>query len=862
MSASTPSQLVEIFFSYSHSDEALRDELERHLVPLKRDQTLSTWHDRNISAGEQWKGEIDQQLASADIVLLLVSSDFLASDFCHYEMRCALDRHHEGDAVVIPILLRPCLWKVELGDLQALPRDNKPVISAPNRDAAFLEVVEGILAAIKARASSKDKSDELRRIFQIPFRPNPFFTGREEILAKLRETLTAESRAALGQTAAISGLGGIGKTQTALHYAERHRYEYRAVFFARADNESELLASFAAIARSLDLPLANDQDLSLIRDAVVRWLELEDRWLLIFDNADEPGLIEPFLPNRYRGHVLLTSRAQNFDMLGIRHPVQLATFQPNEAVDFLLTRTGHEQTGSDEKEAAAELAEELGYLALALEQAGAYIAEMDVLFAEYLASYRQRGLELLDRGRSPVEEDRTVTATWSLNFEKVEAESTASAALLRACAFLGPQDIPEEILTEAASELGPTLEKALSHGDPLAVAEMLRPLRRFSLIDRDASTRTWSVHRLVQKVVRQSLDDQSRRRWAARIVNALGKIFPDEIEFSVWPLCERLLAHARVAEQWIEQHAVKTRLSGRLLNQTGCYLLDRAQYRDSFPLLKRALDIRVTATDEDHLEVAASFNDLAYLLIREGRFTEAESLVERALRIRERELGEQHSKVASCLSLLGVIFRGQGRHREAEPLFYRALRIQETQQAEADANTASCLNNLASIYSSQARYSESEPLLERALDIWEKLFDGKHPKMGPALNNLGSLYRDQRRYSEAEALYERALKIQLQALGDQHPDFACSLSNLAALHQRQNRFARAASLTGRSLKIFEKQLGDHPDTATALENHAQALASSGRRQQSVKVKNRAKAMRKRLAKREKRIAASLAQRSS
>lgn len=160
MRSTSQSRSLEVFFSYSHADEELRSELELHLAPVKRDQAVSTWHDRSIRAGERWKGEIDQRLATADIVLLLVSKYFLGSDFCRYEMTRALDRHRSGDAVVIPILLRPCHWQIDLGDLQALPKDNQPVTSWSDRDAAFLEIVLGIERVIADRVSAQRKNRE------------------------------------------------------------------------------------------------------------------------------------------------------------------------------------------------------------------------------------------------------------------------------------------------------------------------------------------------------------------------------------------------------------------------------------------------------------------------------------------------------------------------------------------------------------------------------------------------------------------------------------------------------------------------------------------------------------------------------
>jgi hypothetical protein len=146
-----PVEPVELFLSYSHKDEALRDELLNHLAVLKRQHVISTWHDREIGAGREWANEIDEHLDSADIILLLISSDFLASDYCHdIELKRAMERHDAGEARVIPVILRRVDWTGELFDrLQALPKDAKPVTEWPNRDQALADVARGIRAAVE-----------------------------------------------------------------------------------------------------------------------------------------------------------------------------------------------------------------------------------------------------------------------------------------------------------------------------------------------------------------------------------------------------------------------------------------------------------------------------------------------------------------------------------------------------------------------------------------------------------------------------------------------------------------------------------------------------------------------------------------
>ena len=148
--------MTSLFFSYSHTDEQLRDELEKHLSMLRREGTIDSWHDRRIIPGQQLDHAIDRHLQAADIILLLISSDFLASDYCYdVEVRRAMERHEGADASVIPVILRPCDWRAApFGRLLALPRDGKPVTLWPNQDEAFLSVAAGIRVAVAARRNT------------------------------------------------------------------------------------------------------------------------------------------------------------------------------------------------------------------------------------------------------------------------------------------------------------------------------------------------------------------------------------------------------------------------------------------------------------------------------------------------------------------------------------------------------------------------------------------------------------------------------------------------------------------------------------------------------------------------------------
>jgi hypothetical protein len=382
-------------------------------------------------------------------------------------------------------------------------------------------------------------------MWNLPYARNPFFTGREETLALLQTRLETSGRAALTQ--ALSGMGGIGKTQTAIEYSYRYRDQYRAVMWVSADTEITTKTSLVAIAAGLGLVSKEDPDHNRAIEAMKEWCDTNSRWLLVFDNADNPQLLKPFLPLTPRGHILLTSRAHVLDSVGVAKPVDVIEMPSQDAVDFLFARTGR-VVSTEEKDAAFALAKELGHLPLALEQAAAFITAHDTLFRDYLASYRKRRLELLNETR-PVAGDypASVETTWAINFAQIAVASQAAADVLRVSAFLAPESIPIEIFIDGASELGASIAAFAfeAANDPVIRDKLFEPITRYSLIRRDVVSFTYTIHRLVQAVVRRSLDHDCRRQWALQVTRALNKIFPSG-SYDTWHQCDRLVSHGVV----------------------------------------------------------------------------------------------------------------------------------------------------------------------------------------------------------------------------------------------------------------------------------------------------------------------------
>jgi hypothetical protein len=582
---------VEVFYSYAHKDEAFRNELETHLSLLRRQGLLTAWHDRHILSGTDWAQAIDEHLERASVILLLISADFLASDYCYgLEMQRAFERHQANEARVIPILLRPVDWnKAPFAHLQALPTGAKPITTWSNQDAAFTDVAAGIRRVIEDLSSLAASAPRaaLSSVWNLPYPRNSFFIGRDEILIRLHTQLQAGQATALSQPHAIIGLGGIGKTQLAVEYAYRFHQDYQVVLWARAESPEALTSSYVTIATLLNLPEHEAQEQEITIQAVKTWLHTHSRWLLILDNADDLSLVPAFLPPALGGHLLLTTRA--FAVGGLASRLEVDTLSAEQGALFLLRRASLiapdatlEHVSPQEHDLAMQVSQELEGLPLALDQAGAYLEATGTALAAYQQIYQQHRTDLLaQRQAQGADHPEPVTSTWSLSFARVEETNPAAADLLRLCAYLAPDVIVEEILAQGAAHLGPVLGPVAS--DAFLLRKAIEALRAYSLVGRDPGLQTFSVHRLVQAVVREALDASDRQRWVERAIRAIHAALPP-MEHANWPQWERLLTHVQACVAWLEPEEIHLREAAEVLQQAGMYLTERARYSEAEPL--------------------------------------------------------------------------------------------------------------------------------------------------------------------------------------------------------------------------------------------------------------------------------------
>ncbi len=672
------------------------------------------------------------------------------------------------------------------------------------------------------------------RIWNIPYPRNPVFTGREEILAQLARTLQPGTAVALSHPyiQAISGLGGIGKTQIALEYAYRHRHDYQAILWVSAETRESLIASYVSIATLLRVPEHAAKKQAVIVKAVKQWLQAHHDWLLILDNADDLALLPEFLPPAPGGHLLLTTRAAATGRLAYR--IEVETLSPEQGAFLLLRRAGKlppeaalVQASEPEITLAMQLSEEPGGLPLAIDQAGAYLEETRTDVLSYRQLFEQHRAELLRRrGAFAHDYPASVATTWSLSFEQVKATHPASADLLSLCAYLAPDAIAEEVFVHGAPFLGPVLAPVAA--DAFSFNQVVEALLAYSLISRDPERKLLSIHRLVQAVLQETMQEEERRIWAERGILAIHTVFPRP-EKENWPQCERLLIQAVTGAQMIEQYQIKSRVAGSFLNKLAAYLQECGHYPAAEPLYKQALYMREQSLGPDHPEVGYLLNNLANLYREQGKYAEAEPLLQRTLHIHMKSLGPEHLDVAYPLNALALLYFLLGKYAEAEPLYQRALHITKQHLVPDHPLVAQPLNGLAELYREQSKYTEAESFYQRALHIWKHNPGPNHPAVATALNGLAALYGEQGKYTEAEPLYQQALHILEQHLDPEHPDLSHLLNGLAELYRKQDRYAEAETLYQRALHIREQSLGpDHPDLATVLNGLALLYKKQGK----------------------------------
>ncbi|MBX9256984.1 tetratricopeptide repeat protein [Desmonostoc muscorum CCALA 125] len=634
------------------------------------------------------------------------------------------------------------------------------------------------------------------------------FVGREQALATLHQQLQQTQRVAI---TTVTGMGGIGKSELALQYAQHHWQEGTypgGVCWLRVRDE-DLGTQIVAFARAkLGLQLPDDWDLPTRINYIWGQWQAGDV-LLVFDDVSKYEQVKPYLPpTEPRFKILITTRqqwlGQSFERLCLEVLEEVA------ALELLVSFVGDERI-QRELHQAKQLCADLGFLPLGLELVARYLQRKPDVS---LAKMRQRLADKLLTHRSMQEPStemtaqRGVIAAFELSWQELDKQAQNLGCLLSIFA-LAP--IPWYLV-----------ERSLPNQD----SEDLEDVRddylvNLSLLQRTGEE-TYQLHQLIRKFLSDKLKelaeaDELKRGYCQAMV-AVGDDIPQTptlIDIAKVTLAIPHLAEAATVYQaWLSDDDLISPFVGLARFYEG-----QGAYAQALPWCKQSLSSAKKRLGESNLDVATSLNNLAELYKSQGRYSKAEPLYIEALQMRKRLLRQSHPDVAQSLNNLGLLYYLQGRYSQAEPLYIQALEMRKSLLCPSDNSLATILNNLAGLYNSQERYSEAESLYIQALEIAQQWGGESRPDVVQILNNLAFLYHSQGRYSEAESLYIQALEMRKRLLGKSHPDVAQSLNNLAELYRIQRRYSEAKPLLIEALEMEKRLLGEsHPYVATSLNN--------------------------------------------
>ncbi|AHH99013.1 FxSxx-COOH system tetratricopeptide repeat protein [Kutzneria albida] len=550
--------------------------------------------------------------------------------------------------------------------------------------------------------------------YRLPPR-NTNFTGRDATLRELRQRLTSVNDIAMQ---VVHGLGGVGKTQLAVEYAYRYRSKYRFVAFVDAEHPDLVASQFASLARELGLT-------EVSAEQVIPWVygTLLDRrpWLIIFDNGERPGTLAHALPSGdlvRNGHVIVTTRVSGWSSkAGV---IDLDVFTRQESVELLIRRVPGMTTV-----VADRIAEQLGDLPLALEQAAGYMDYNHTAPQEYLALLRSRLEDMIARGELADRPAVVVATLWQLSVRRLETEQPQAVRLLELCALLAPEPIPLELFTSSPDTL---IEAA---ADPLAWDMTVGALAGLGLARRADSSLV--LHRLVQAAIRAAMPHEVHTDARVRLCHALLAAVPHDIhgDPDARPRWQELLAHVLAVTkddppaECAAETAVLLRLASAFLLQIG----DRAV---ALPLCERALAIDESLAGRD-AEVGFDLITLAQIHRELDAPEKARPLAERALCLHESCLPADSPAIATDLATLARILRLLGDHGAALPLAERALQIDQAAYGPDDPYVSFDLVALAGVHLDLGDHATAVPLISRALRIREASYAPDHLYIGYAL---------------------------------------------------------------------------------------------------------------------------------
>jgi len=608
-------------------------------------------------------------------------------------------------------------------------------------------------------ARGPDLADETRfpgtvpAIWNVPPR-NAYFTGRSSVLEQVRGAMTgAGLSVVLAQ--ALYGLGGVGKTQIALEYAHRFMADYDLVWWIAADRVDAITSSLADLAIRLGLR-AGDNLTETAADALEALRrDPARRWLLVFDNAEDPGDLEPYLPTG-AGHVIVTSRNQAWSH--VADPLEVDVFTREESVAHLLRHVPDLALEDADRVASA-----LGDLPLAIEQAGAWLSQTGMPASAYVEQLETQAAAVLALSQ-PASYPLPAVATWNLSFERLRDRSPAAVRLLQLCAFFAPGPISLTLLysDEMIAALLP-YDQSLT--ERVFLGRVIREISRFALIRVDQSTNSVHIHRLVQAVIRSQMADveqEEARHEVHKILVGAEPLQGDSDEPGNWSRYDLI---------WL--HLVPSDAESCPEPRTRQLLVEWVRY-----------------------------------LWKKGEFGSALSLAVRLHERWERQLGPDDPQTLHLQFHIAQVLRSQGRSAEARDLDAYVLKRQRAVLTPDHPHTLTTAAGLATDLRALGDFRQALASDQDTCERFRQQFGEDHPSTLAAANNLAVSYRLVGDFSTARDIDEDTLARRRLALGPDHPYTLFAAAALARDLCEAGAFRDSVELFRPTYEAYRRVLDD------------------------------------------------------
>ena len=603
------------------------------------------------------------------------------------------------------------------------------------------------------------------------------------------------------------------------------------IFWIDASSEESMEMSLRGIS---SLPAAQHSGVDGSVESVLQWISfLQEEWLIVFDNADAPPpeVVEKFIPSGNRGNILITSRNKSMGrIVSFENRIEIKEMEEVDAITLLLKASCLDPL-PEHLEVAKEIVTELYCIPLAIDHAGAYIEAGKCDIDQYLRQFSVHRQALMSdatfTGASKY--NKTVYGTWDLSFKEIEKKASghstpqdaqaaqAAILILQICAFYHHTSISKEIFQSAAEEAMKQdvnsdrfkkLPQAVTlldhtllgldndgHWDNFIFGQGISVLLSFSLMKREQSLKTFSVHPLVHYWSRERMSKYEQKK-----------------------MCEMGSTILSCAISW--------------RFETQDYRLRRML----FPHIKanKFHERQIQGLNEEYCD--DKWTNFALVLWENGDLNNAELLQVQVMEKRKKLLGAEHPDTFTSMAYLASTYRNQGRWNEAEQLEIQVMDMRKKLLGAEHPDTLTSMANLASTYRNQGRWNEAEQLEIQVMDMRKKLLGAEHPDTLTSMANLASTYWNQGRWNEAEQLEIQVMDMRKKLLGAEHPDTLTSMANLASTYRNQGRWNEAEQLDIQVMDMRKKLLGaEHPDTLTSMGNLASTYWNQGRWNEAKKV---------------------------